>query len=196
MKRVYKKLLFTTTQIIAKRKILKNKNSKIGTGTMFGGMPILNFHPQSSIEIGEHVIFNSDKFGYHLNMFAPCKLMADRPNAKIKIGNNTRIHGTCIHAYQYIEIGNNCLIAANTQIMDGNGHDLSFDNPANRIKTTGGVKPVIIEDNVWIGTNVVVLPGVRIGQGSIISANSVVHKDVPPMCIAGGNPVSIIKQFS
>lgn len=63
----------------------------------------------------------------------------------------------------------------------------------NRINTTGEVKKVIIEDNVWLGTGVIVLPGVRIGNGSIIAANSVVNKNVPPMVIAGGNPLKIIK---
>ena len=52
--------------------------------------------------------------------------------------------------------------------------------------------PVIIEDNVWIGDKASVLPGVRIGKGSIIGANAVVTKDVPPHCMAVGNPVRII----
>ncbi|WP_425430495.1 DapH/DapD/GlmU-related protein [Chitinophaga niastensis] len=79
--------------------------------------------------------------------------------------------------------------------MDGNGHDLSFPDVSNRINTHGTVKPVSIADNVWIGTNVVILPGVNIGEGSIISANSVVHKDIPAMSIAGGNPAVVIKQY-
>ncbi|PLX05618.1 MAG: acyltransferase, partial [Marinilabiliales bacterium] len=62
--------------------------------------------------------------------------------------------------------------------------------------THGSAKEVIIEDNVWLGVNVVVLPGVRIGKGSVISANSVVHKDIPPMVLAGGNPIQIIKTFN
>lgn len=92
-------------------------------------------------------------------------------------------------------IGENCLIAANCHIIDGNDHHPSFDNVKNRIHTAGEVKEVVIEDNVWLGKGVVVLPGVTIGYGSIISANSVVHKDIPPMVIAGGNPIQIIKHF-
>ena len=121
--------------------------------------------------------------------------MADRENAVIKIGENTRIHGTCIHAYKSIEIGKNCLIAANCQIFDGNGHDLSFENVHNRINTIGESKEIIIEDSVWLGTGVIVLPGVKIGMGSVIAANSVVHKDIPSMVIAGGNPVKEIMQI-
>lgn len=157
--------------------------------------PLIKMVAGTKLHIGENVWINSDKRNYHLNMHSPCKLLLDRAGGAIYIGDNTRLHGTCIHAYQQVTIGKNCLIAANTQIMDGNGHDLSFPDVANRIHTHGAVKPVTIADNVWIGTNVVVLPGVTIGEGSVISANSVVHKDIPPMCIAGGNPAVVIKQY-
>ena len=49
---------------------------------------------------------------------------------------------------------------------------------------------------MWIGQNVTVLPGVHIGDGAIIAANSVVAKDVPPYCIAGGNPCRVIRQIT
>lgn len=80
--------------------------------------------------------------------------------------------------------------------MDSNGHDLSFPNVAERIHTEGTSKPVVISDNVWIGANVVVLPGVTIGKGSVISANSVVTKDIPQMVVAGGNPAVILKDYN
>lgn len=53
---------------------------------------------------------------------------------------------------------------------------------------------MIIEDDVWLGYGVIVLPGVRIGRGSVIGAGSVVAKDIPPYSIAVGNPIVIIKQ--
>jgi acetyltransferase-like isoleucine patch superfamily enzyme len=173
----------------------RRDNIKIGKNVKFYRLPVLNIHPDSTLIIRNNVTINSENSGYHLNMYAKCKILIDRPKAKIEIGENTRIHGSCLHAFQEISIGRNCLIAANCQIIDGNGHDLSFDNVENRINTKGTSKAIFIEDNVWIGTNVVVLPGVRIGNGSIISANSVVHKDIPPMVIAGGNPIEIIKKF-
>ena len=54
-------------------------------------------------------------------------------------------------------------------------------------------KWVIIEDDVWIGTRAIILPGTRIGKGSIIGAGSVVTKDVPQYSIVGGNPARILK---
>jgi len=172
-----------------------NCRLKAGNRIKFYKIPVFRLHKKSTICIGSNVVFNSKNDGYHLNMHSKCKLMADKPEAIITIGDNTRIHGSCIHAYKKISIGKNCLIAANCQIFDGNGHDLSFGDVDNRINTKGDSKDVIIEDSVWLGTNVVVLPGVHIGKGSIISANSVVHKDVPAMVIAGGNPLQILKRY-
>jgi acetyltransferase-like isoleucine patch superfamily enzyme len=168
---------------------------KIGDKCNFIGIPIIIKIKNTNLIIGNNVTINSDKLGYHLNMHSPCKLYLDRVGGKIVIGDNTRINGACIHAYESIEIGKNCLIAANTQIMDGNGHDLSFNDVSNRIKTHGTVKPVVIEDNVWIGANSIILPGVTIGYGSVISANSVINMNIPPMCIAGGNPAKVLKQY-
>ena len=157
--------------------------------------PLVKIVEHASIKIGANVLINSDLDNYHLNLYAKCKLIADKEGATIEIGKNTRIHGSCIHAFDSIKIGDNCLVAGNVQIFDCNAHDLSFENPTNRIHTTGKTKPVIIEDNVWLGTNVIVLPGVTIGSGTVISANSVVNKDIPSMVLAGGNPAKIIKDF-
>tara|TARA_R110000868_G_scaffold184619_5_gene426252 strand:- start:2709 stop:3299 length:591 start_codon:yes stop_codon:yes gene_type:complete len=175
---------------------VKRRNLILDENITFKGIPYIQIHNDAEIHILKGSTINSKNEGYHLNMFGPCKLMADRPNAKIIIGSNSRIHGTCIHARERIVIGNNCLIAANCQIMDSNGHDLSFPLVENRLKTFGESKKVIIGDNVWLGTGVVVLPGVTIGHGSVISANSVVHKDIPPMVVAGGSPIRIIKHYN
>ena len=128
-------------------------------------------------------------------MHSPVKLMANRSGASIEIGDNTRINGSCIHAYSKITIGKNCLVAANCQIIDGSGHDLSMDDPANRVNTLGDAKPIVIEDNVWLGINCIVLPGVTIGEGAVIAAGSVVTRDVPAMAVVGGNPAKVIKQY-
>ena len=159
------------------------------------GIPILIFRENGRLVLGNNVSLKSNKNTYHLHMYAPVKLMADRKDAVIEIGDNTRINGSCIHAYKKISIGKNCLIAANCQIFDGNGHDLSFPDVGNRINTVGDAREIRIEDNVWIGANSMVLPGVTIGYGAVIAAGSVVHKDIPRMCLAGGNPVQIIKRF-
>ena len=173
----------------------KKKNIILGKGLVVDNKPIIDIHKDAMLFIGDNVTINSNNKGYHVNMYSACKLMADKPEATIAIGDGTRIHGSCIHAHKKITIGKNCLIAANCQIIDGNAHELSFPDVSNRINTRSRSKEVIVEDNVWLGTGVVVLPGVTIGAGSVISANSVVHKDIPTMVVAGGNPIAIIKRF-
>ncbi|MEF9477435.1 acyltransferase [Chryseobacterium sp. 1B4] len=78
-----------------------------------------------------------------------------------------------------IHIGNNCLIAANTNIIDSNGHILAMDHPIDRLTIADEGKQVIVEDNVWIGSNVTILGGTIIREGSVIMAGSVVKGEVP-----------------
>jgi len=174
----------------------RKNNIEIGPKLILNGRPLIDIQKEGNLYIGSEVTLNSRNKGYHINMHSPVKLFADRPGAEIRIGDKTRIHGTCVHAYQSVKIGSNCLIVANCQIFDGNGHNLSFQNVDNRINTKGTSKPVKIEDSVWIGANSIILPGVTIGKGTVISANSVVTRDIPSMVVAGGNPAIIIKKYT
>lgn len=158
------------------------------------GWPLLDIRNGASIELGENVTLNSRNLGYHGNLNSPVKLYAEE-RARIRIGANTRIHGTCIHAIEKISIGRNCLIGGNTQIFDSSGHTLSFSDVQVRLNTRGKTKPIDIEDNVWIGMNVIILPGVRIGAGSVIAAGSVVTESVDSFTLAGGNPIRVIRTF-
>ena len=188
-RRILKKVYSTARLMVLRRKA----GLQLGRRVIFRGDPIIDIRHGGKIIIKDDVTINSMNNGYHLNMFAPVKLFADRPGAIITIGEKTRIHGSCLHAYLSINIGQRCLIAANCQIIDGSGHDLSFDDVENRINTKGNCRPIIIEDDVWIGANTIILPGVRIGRGSVIGAGSVVTKDVPLMVVAAGNPARVIK---
>jgi acetyltransferase-like isoleucine patch superfamily enzyme len=102
----------------------RKHNVEINGKLVLNGFPIIDIRKAGHLYIGNGVTLNSKNVGYHINMHSPVKLFADRPGAQIRIGDHTRVHGTCIHAYQSIEIGSGCLIAANCQIMDCNGHDL------------------------------------------------------------------------
>ena len=107
--------------------------------------------------------------------------------AKIGIGNGCGFTGTVIGAGKYISLGNNVRCGANTLITDSDWHSDDY--------RTGEDKPVIIEDNVWLGYGVKVLKGVRIGKNSLIGANSVVTRDIPANVVAVGNPCRIIKHL-
>lgn len=187
------KKLLRILDIIYSFYITKKERIFINGKIIIKGLPLIDIRKGTKLIIENNVTLTSRNRGNHINLHSPVKLMADRDGALIHIGENTRIHGTCIHAHKSIRIGSNCLIAGNCQIMDCSAHDLSFSNVENRINTVGTAKPITIENNVWIGANSIILPGVTIGKGSVISANSVVVRDVPSMAIVGGNPAIIIK---
>lgn len=90
-----------------------------------------------------------------------------------------------------IKIGKNCLIAPHCGIF-ANSH--IFTDPTLPIEEQGVTsKGIVIEDDCWLGHNVTVLDGVKIGKGSIIGAGSVVNQNIPPFSIAVGTPAKIIK---
>lgn len=187
---LFKRLVFRSENLKFKKRL---SNFNVCSNVTFNGIPIIQVHSQSRLIIKSNTLINSDNRGYHVSMFSPVKLMADKPGAIIEIGSNTRIHGSCLHAYKKISIGDNCLIAANCQLIDSSGHDVQLDNVDNRIMSTGKTKTIIIEDSVWLCTGVIVLPGVTIGRGSVIGANSVVDIDIPEMTLARGNPIKIVR---
>ena len=181
---------------VYKFQLESRENIELGKRLTIKGLPLIDIKRGSRLYLGSDITLNSKNRDYHINLHSPVKLFAEGEGAEIRIGDKTRIHGTCIHALESVVIGKGCLIAGNCHIIDNNGHDLSFPDVEERINTKGCSKPVVIEDYVWIGANSVVLPGVTIGKGSVISANSVVVKDIPPMVVAGGNPATIIKEYS
>ena len=120
----------------------------------------------------------------------------------LTIGDNVQINDYVhIAALQNVYIGNNVLIASKVFISDHNHGVYSGsendDNP-NSLPDKRQIicSKVIINDNVWIGEFVAILPGVTIGKGSIIGSMSVVTKDIPPNSIAVGSPAKVIKQFN
>ncbi|RZK48108.1 MAG: acyltransferase [Pedobacter sp.] len=193
--RKIKGIIFYIYNFLLSKIIKVFKIIEVEDGVKFQGWPHIIKHNYARIIIGSGTTINSSNYGYHVNMFSKCKLYASKNNALIKVGKNTRIHGTCIHAFNKIVIGDKCLIAANTQIIDSNGHELCFENPAARISSPDKGREIEIGNNVWIATNCIILGGTSIGDGSIITAGSVVKGEVPARCIYGGNPGKVIKMF-
>jgi acetyltransferase-like isoleucine patch superfamily enzyme len=108
----------------------------------------------------------------------------------IKIGKNVFINSGCRFQDQGgITIGDGALIGHNVVLATLN-HDI---NPNKR--STMYPAPIVIGNNVWIGANATVVPGINIGDGAIVAAGAVVTRDVPPKVIVGGVPAKIIKKI-
>jgi acetyltransferase-like isoleucine patch superfamily enzyme len=117
---------------------------------------------------------------------------ADNPT--LEIGNHSAIGHECtLVVGKRIKIGNDCLISGQTMIFDSNGHHT--DTACRRAglpPPPEEIREVVIGDDVWIGVRSIIFPGVRIGNGSIVSAGSVVRTHVPPYSVVSGNPARVV----
>lgn len=115
-----------------------------------------------------------------------------RSPEKMKIGDGVFIGSNCsIDAIGGLQLGNCCALASNTTILTLDHHHRGAESiPWGEARI---IKPVVIEDYVWIGTNASILPGVTIGEGAIVGLGAVVAKDVPSRAIVVGNPGKIVR---
>ncbi len=107
---------------------------------------------------------------------------------KVFLGDGTTIGGKVA-----VNIGNNVMFGPEVMIRGGDHNFSVVGKPMAEVKTGGVNLPITIENDVWIGTRVIVLKGVRICEGSVIAAGAVLNKEVPPYTIVGGLPAKPIK---
>jgi acetyltransferase-like isoleucine patch superfamily enzyme len=116
------------------------------------------------------------------------RLVTTRPDAVIRIGRNARLNGCTIIAACQVEVGADCVLGS-CEVRD----HLPYSESATDRRLPGEPRPVIIEDNVWVGGQVSILPGVHIGRDSVVGIHAVVFEDVPPGVIVGGNPARVLR---
>jgi maltose O-acetyltransferase len=141
------------------------------------------------------LMLRNRKYRKHFkNLGAPIRIGIQEeifPLEKVSIGSNVVIHNQAyFEANGEITIGNNIAIAKSCTILTSNH---IYEGDLLPWSEEMLFKPVVIEDNVWIGANVMIMPGVTIKEGAIIGAGSVVTKDVPKCALAAGNPARVIK---
>jgi acetyltransferase-like isoleucine patch superfamily enzyme/acyl carrier protein len=139
--------------------------------------------------------------GDYLSLEGKCSFMfavrySEAPT--LLIGNHTTIgHGCTFTVGRGVSIGNHCLIASDVEIFDSPGHPTDpglrkLGRPAN----PEDVRAITVEDNVWIGKNAIVFPGVTIGEGSVVAIGSHVMTDVPPYTLVAGAPARVIARLA
>lgn len=129
------------------------------------------------------------------------------PCGRVTLGEFSLVHGARIICDSEVEIGDYALISWNVVLMDS--HRLPLEPAARRRAlehvplstprrgegSPAQARPLRIERNVWIGFDSCVLPGVTIGEGSVVGARSVVVSDVPPFTVVAGNPARVIRHL-
>ncbi|HEY1595648.1 MAG TPA: acyltransferase [Thermoleophilaceae bacterium] len=154
-------------------------------GVEFGSLPYLRGMLPIVTNSGRMVVgddFHSDglQFRSHLST---------GPDGVLEIGDRVFVNrGVAIHASERVAIGDNAFIGDLSAIYDSNFHEVE---PGKGVT----VAPVQIGRNVWLGRGVIVLPGVTIGDNSVVAAGSVVTRDVPAGQLVGGNPARPLKEL-
>jgi acetyltransferase-like isoleucine patch superfamily enzyme len=110
--------------------------------------------------------------------------------ARLTIGIGTHInYGVSVGATRSVQIGNRVRLGPYCRIVDSDFHDV-YNRALPAVP-----RPVVIEDDAWIGMHAVILPGVRVGKASIVGTGSVVTKDVPDYTVVGGIPARVLRQL-
>lgn len=131
------------------------------------------------VEMGEHAGVH---LGCHLWFYTPRQLR----RSGFRIGAYTRVNrDCCLDARGRLDIGENVSISPEVTILTA-GHGIN--DPGFRVE----IRPVVIEDHVWIGTRALILPGVTLGRGAVVAAGAVVTRDVPPLSIVAGIPARAV----
>jgi len=148
---------------------------------------------KGAIQIGDNVTINS-RFGSNLVGLTNPAVFQCLGDGVITIGNNSGLSSVVLSTRSSITIGENVKTGGNVRIFDHDYHSLDFEKRRGREDTQDIItSPVKIGNDVFIGTNAIILKGVSVGDCAIIGAGSVVSRDVPADEIWAGNPVTCIR---
>ncbi len=154
---------------------------KLGKGAIISNLRVTWPH---KVSIGKNSIIEPGVYFNYDGIYTPHK--------SIIIGSEVFIGSNCeFNISGQINIGNTCLIASGCKFID---HDHSTALSTTMNIQPPSIAPIIIEDDVWLGFNVTVLKGVRIGKGAVVAAGSVINKDVGDYEIVAGVPAKFIKK--
>lgn len=153
--------------------------SERGTGAQTRGAPIIR--NRSRLVLGDEVLL--------ISRYLRIQLMVGE-GAELRIGDSSRIHyGTTIVAVDSIRIGKGVWIGPHCTIYDSSFHE------AHDRSIEAAPAEVVLQDDVWLATRVIVLPGVTMGTASIAGAGAVVSKDVEPYAVVAGNPARVVRRL-
>ncbi len=156
----------------------------------------VKIRPAAEVTVGDHFTFTS---GANFNPL--CKNIRGSiyasEESKITIGHDVGISSATLRAKLEIRFGNHVKIGGDCILLDTDAHNLDY--AVHRLPSVDGKtaksKPIVIEDDVLIGTRCIILKGVTIGARSVIGSGSVVTKSIPADCIAAGNPCRVIRKL-
>ena len=154
----------------------------------------VNLNINGKFIVGQNCIITSGK-KYNQVGYNEKTIITINKGAVVCFGDNVGVSNINLYSKKEISIGNNVLIGGGTNIWDTDFHSLDTENRIFEGDTNVKSASIIIEDDVFIGANVTILKGVRIGKGSIVGAVSLVSKSIPSGEIWAGNPAKFMKKI-
>lgn len=176
---------------------MKSYGISFGKDLIIQGNLYLKTGVNCKVEIGDNCCFKSGRGINPLSRNIKGSIQIE-DDASLIIGNNCGFSSVCLWSHQSIVIGNYVNIGADTILLDSDAHSLSYlDRRNDELDFKNKVnKPIIIDDDVLIGTRCIILKGVHIGARSVIGSGSIVVNDIPEDCIAAGNPARVIRRIN
>ena len=159
-------------------------------------LPVCRRHPQAVIRLGDHVTI-ANKIRENLaGVFHRTVLVANKPGARLVVGNHVGISGAILFCSSEIIIEDYVNIGVGARIYDTDFHPICAEERRKGRTDSIQTAPVRLCEDVWLGANVIVLKGVTIGPRSIVAAGSVVTKDVGPDLLVAGVPAKPVRSFA
>jgi acetyltransferase-like isoleucine patch superfamily enzyme len=162
---------------------------------ILNGWPMISQAPNSKIVLGARIVLTSWSRYTALGVAHPVILRTLAPGAEIVIGDDTGLSGTTICAQTSVRVGARCLFGADVTIVDTDFHPIAPQERRFKPLSASESRPVVIEDNVFIGGSSMILKGVTIGRNSVVGAGSIVTRSIPENVIAAGNPCRVVREI-
>ena len=172
---------------------MKFNKVKFGKNLNLYGIPVIFKKSGSQLNIGENCTIKSSFLSNLVGLSQRTIIVSRTEEAKINIGNNVGISGATIYARKSISIGDNTLIGGNVKIFDNDFHPIEVEARNIDDKDSIGTREVVIGKDCFIGCNVLILKGTKIGDGSVVGAGSVVCGEFTSNVVIAGNPARVIK---
>ncbi len=173
----------------------KGVETELGYVTLYGE-PLISKANHSRIVMGKGVVIISDSQYNRSGINHPAIIATEAPGAEIIIGDGVGMSGTSIVAVQKIEIGNDTMLGANTNIYETDFHCMDANERLNQKNIlVAKHAPIYIGKQCWLASNVTILKGVKIGDRVVVAAMSLVSKDVPDDMVVAGVPAKILNNM-
>lgn len=168
---------------------LYHYNFRIRKSLSFAAAPPILMNAREIMVFGPNISIGKNVF-----MYGPVRLTSVKAGAhegQISIGNSVLITpGVRVSSARSIVIGDHCMLGNHCYLMDSDWHDI-YD----RNIIVGHARPVVLEENVWVGDSAIICKGVRVGRNSVIGAGSVVRRNVPANTVVAGNPARVVRKL-